>query len=733
MQAIILAGGEGKRLRPLTNSVPKPMLPVMNRPMLFYIMELLKKHGITDIGITLCYRPEIIQEYFGDGSRFGVRLTYFTEKEPLGTAGSVKLAEQFVKDRVIVLSGDAVTDMDLSAATSFHAQKNAAATIVLSSSQNPLDYGAVITSAEGNVLHFIEKPDWDEVCTDRVNTGIYILEKSVFSMIPPHQPYDFAKDLFPQMLRLGSPIFGWNSEAYWCDVGNVDAYRRCHRDIFEKKVDLAIEPHILEKGILIGEGCKISESAELSPYCVLGDGCQIGDHVSLKDCIVWQNAKVEKNTRLYQTIIGSNQPLEKAENSGAEKMDHNKISGFMHQDITPSFAVCLASAFCGAFGKQPKIILNFPDLPQCMSLKFAMLSGLIASGAKVYHLCGTNDRNAAKFAVRHLHADGAISVTVEKDHFLAELLDSSGAPAPKDILRQVKSSLDSGSFSYTAPDKTVLPVNVNDISDYYLKDVLTYTHYKRLNFSVGVCTDSTAVCECFKKLGSMLGIMFLFTNDSALLPELIQTHQLDFGIEIDFKGRCLLFDDMGKRLSADQYWALSALITLSAVHGSSFYVPTDASEAVNIVARSLGGSIIRVNSRDLEKRVAAQNTPVSRLQYALCFDYIRAAVRICEFLYLNHCALSEVLKLLPVMHKISRYIQCKPEQKGSVMRQLIENSEAAEIEADGGVALKSGDGWVLVMPDEKKNRIRIVAENQNVKFAQEAAEELCSKLEQFLS
>ena len=172
MQAIILAGGEGTRLRPLTDSVPKPMLPVMNRPMLCHIINLLKKHGVTDIAMTLCYRPETIREYFGDGSRFGVHLTYFTEKEPLGTAGSVKLAERFINGTFLVISGDAVTDVDLSAAANFHAQKGADATLVLSSSENPLEYGAVITAGDGRVMHFIEKPDWDEVCTDMVNTGI---------------------------------------------------------------------------------------------------------------------------------------------------------------------------------------------------------------------------------------------------------------------------------------------------------------------------------------------------------------------------------------------------------------------------------------------------------------------------------------------------------------------------------------------------------------------------------
>lgn len=732
MQAIILAGGEGTRLRPLTNTIPKPMLPIMNQPMLSYTIEWLKRYGITEIGITLHYRPEAIYEYFGDGSRFGVHITYFTEKEPLGTAGSVKLAESFLDETFFVVSGDAITDINLSDALKFHQQKRSDATLVVNSSENPPEFGSVIAASDGSVLHFMEKPDWDEVCTDMVNTGIYIFEKSIFSAIPSNRFYDFSRDVFPGLLRHGKRVFACHLEGYWRDVGNISAYQRCHKDIFDRKISLGINEEILESGILLGSNCKIDSSALLSPYCVLGDNVVIAEGTSIKDCIIWSNAKIEKNARLYQTVVCSGRSVAPTHLQSSEKLSHNKISGIMHSDITAEFAVRLSSAFASVLGKGSKIVLSFPDYPNYMGLKFAMLSGLIYSGAKVYNLCGVNERGAAKYAVRHLHADGALIISVEKEQALIELLGANSAPASKTILRSVRYAMDSGVTAKIPPDETLAPVNVKDISDYYLKDVLSYTHYKRLNFTVGICSNSQALRDTLKRLGSMLGIVFLFTNEPSHLPELTQSHNLDFALEISDDGQCRLTDDTGRSLSNDQYWGLVTLITLSAVHGSGVYVPTEASEIVNIVARSLGGSVIRVNRRELESQLLTQNTPVSHLQYALCFDAIRAAVRICEFLYLNNCTLSEVLRLMPVMHKISRSIECPSAQKGQVMRQLIETSDSAEIETNGGVFVRSGSSRIYIAPDEKEEKIHIIAESKNADYALEAADDFCGALEKFL-
>ena len=209
MKAIVMAGGKGTRLRPLTCKQPKPMVPIAGRPMVEYILALLKQYRFTDIGMTLFYLPELITNYFGDGREFGVNLRYFVEETPLGTAGSVKNAEAFLDETFLVISGDALTDINLAEALVFHRARRALVTIVLTKVTNPLDYGVVITEEDGRIKRFLEKPGWGEVFSDTVNTGIYLIEPEVFRYYEKDQAVDFSKDLFPLLLKAGEPLYGY--------------------------------------------------------------------------------------------------------------------------------------------------------------------------------------------------------------------------------------------------------------------------------------------------------------------------------------------------------------------------------------------------------------------------------------------------------------------------------------------------------------------------------------------
>ena len=224
MKAVIMAGGEGTRLRPITLGLPKPMVPLLGRPVMEHIIGLLKRHGFTDICVTLQYMPQVVTEWFGDGAELGVKLTYFVEKEPLGTAGSVKncMAHLGGED-FLVISGDAVCDLDLSAALGFHRTSRAAATLILHRHSAPLEYGLVLTRDDGRIQRFIEKPGWGQVFTDTVNTGIYLLTRRAMDLVPEDQPYDFGKDLFPLLLSRGAPLYGHVADGYWCDMGDCEA------------------------------------------------------------------------------------------------------------------------------------------------------------------------------------------------------------------------------------------------------------------------------------------------------------------------------------------------------------------------------------------------------------------------------------------------------------------------------------------------------------------------------
>jgi mannose-1-phosphate guanylyltransferase / phosphomannomutase len=236
MKAVIMAGGEGTRLRPLTSNLPKPMMPLANRPMMEHIVNLLKDHGFDDIVVTVAFLPQAIRTYFGNGSEFGVRMVYATEETPLGTAGSIRNAMDELDDTFLVISGDVLTDIDLSEIVAFHQDRKALATIGLKAVENPLDFGIVITHEDGSIERFLEKPTWGEVFSDTVNTGIFVLEPEIFDWIDAGVAVDFSSDVFPRLLDAGKPLFGAVAEGYWEDVGTLDAYVKVHQDVLDGKV-----------------------------------------------------------------------------------------------------------------------------------------------------------------------------------------------------------------------------------------------------------------------------------------------------------------------------------------------------------------------------------------------------------------------------------------------------------------------------------------------------------------
>jgi len=238
MKGVIMAGGFGTRLRPLTIHVPKPMVPVLNRPMMEHIVRLVKTFGITDLISLLYFQADQIKSYFKDGREFGVDMEYSMAQDDLGTAGSVRAAAKMIDERFMVISGDLVTDLDLQAAVEFHQKKKSMATIVMTRVENPVAFGIVITEKDGKVIRFLEKPKWGEVFSDTINTGIYILEREVLDLIPEGKDFDFSKDLFPLMLHKKLPLYGYIGTGYWKDVGNLDQYRMVHLDIFSDRCKL---------------------------------------------------------------------------------------------------------------------------------------------------------------------------------------------------------------------------------------------------------------------------------------------------------------------------------------------------------------------------------------------------------------------------------------------------------------------------------------------------------------
>lgn len=338
MKAVIMAGGKGTRLRPLTVQTPKPMVPLLGRPVMEYIVEWLKSYRITEIAVTLQYMPDEIIRYFGDGSKWGVQLHYFEEEEPLGTAGSIKNAAAFLDESFFVVSGDALCDFNLFEAAAFHRKHDGLATVLLSRVSEPLEYGMAMLNEDQSIHRFVEKPSWGEIFSDTVNTGIYILDPETVSWIEAGQERDFSKHIFPEMLKRDQ-VYGMVADGYWSDIGGLAQYRSTQFDMLEGRVNLPLpgiehKPGIrvekdaelhpaahLTAPIYVGKGCRVAEAVQLGSHTVIGANTRIGKRSSLAHAIIGAECMIGDDAELFGTTLSSGVIVEK----GASIADNTVI------------------------------------------------------------------------------------------------------------------------------------------------------------------------------------------------------------------------------------------------------------------------------------------------------------------------------------------------------------------------------------------------------------------------
>lgn len=317
VKAVILVGGEGTRLRPLTYSVPKPMMPLINEPFITHVFRLLRTHGIGDIILSSRYLADSIEKHFGDGSSMGVSLTYVTESEPLGTAGAVKNVEQYIDGTFVVFNGDILTDLDIQAIVNQHKYSEAIATIALTPVENPIMYGLVETDEADRITRFLEKPSWDQVTTNMINAGTYVLEPEVLDLIPPGENYSFERGVFPTLLEQDKLVFSFKTDAYWMDIGTPEKYILAHHDILEGKIEHHFMGHEIRSGLYVGEGTLIDEKAKVSGPTVIGTNCKIAPHVKISgltmigdNCTIGVGAKIDGAVILNGVHIGVDSTVE---------------------------------------------------------------------------------------------------------------------------------------------------------------------------------------------------------------------------------------------------------------------------------------------------------------------------------------------------------------------------------------------------------------------------------------
>src|SRR5437588_2425052 len=450
MQAVVMAGGEGSRLRPLTSMLPKPRVPVAGRPIMEHILLLLRRHQVREVVATVQYLGAHIRNYFGDGSEQGVNLSYSVEDTPLGTAGSVKLAEDQLRETFVVISGDALTDIDLGAAVRFHRQRQSMATIVLKPVPNPLEYGVVVVDEGGGVQRFLEKPSWGEVFSDLANTGIYVLDAAVFEHFDKGQVVDWSADVFPRLLERGEPVYGWVADGYWEDVGGHSAYLQANFDCLAGKVKVEVPGVEIRPGVWVAEDSEIAEDARIDgPACIgagtklrngvwLNGPCVVGNYTTIdhnskvSNSIIWDHSYVGENCRLRGsvvcravtmkngslleegTVIGSEVTIgtgatvnanvriwpNKDVEAGAVVRDSiiwagswkrglftaYGLSGLANVEFTPEFAARLGAAIGALYPKGASLAVSRDHTRSARMIHRALVAGLISSGANVTDL-----------------------------------------------------------------------------------------------------------------------------------------------------------------------------------------------------------------------------------------------------------------------------------------------------------------------------------------------------------
>ncbi|MDX6441695.1 MAG: mannose-phosphate guanylyltransferase / phosphomannomutase, partial [Gaiellaceae bacterium] len=450
MKAVVMAGGEGTRLRPLTSNQPKPMVPIVGKPCMEHIIELLARHGFEDVIVTVAFLPQAIRSYFGGGESLGVDVSYSVEESPLGTAGSVRLAAGRLDDTFLVISGDALCDVDLTKLVEFHREKKSSVTIGLKSVENPLEFGIVVTDEDGKIERFLEKPSWGQVFSDTINTGIYVLEPEVLRHIPTDRPFDFSKELFPLLLEMGRPMYGYVMDGYWQDIGNLDQYRQANFDALDERVQLNIAGIRIRGNVWVGEGvdlhdldaiegpaflgnyCRIAPEATVGPYSVLGTSVTLRERARISRSIVDASTSIGRSTMVEGAVIGRSCDLRahvrvhegvaigdevtigsesvimpgvriypfKEVETGSQLFESliwesrgttrifrmNGVSGLVNVDLTPDVAVRLAAALGTALKRGERVVASREGGAACRMIKRVMIAGIASTGVHVADL-----------------------------------------------------------------------------------------------------------------------------------------------------------------------------------------------------------------------------------------------------------------------------------------------------------------------------------------------------------
>lgn len=822
-----MAGGEGTRLRPLTSNAPKPMMPLVNRPMMEHIVGLLKRHGFDDIVVTVAFMANAIRTYFGDGSEFGVQMRYATEETPLGTAGSVRNAMEFLDERFLVISGDVLTDIDLTAIVEYHAERQAMATIGLAHVENPLEFGIVITREDGTIERFLEKPTWGQVFSDTINTGIFVLEPEIFDYIDADRPVDFSSEVFPKLLADEKPLYGAIAQGYWEDVGTLEAYVSAHKDILDGKVRLDIPGFEVGDGVHLGEGaeinpearvvgpsvigpnCRIEAGSVIGPYAVLGPNVRIRADVTCERSVVLDNAYLGDGVRLRGSVVGRSCDLRKGaradegvvlgdecfvgedallapgvkvypfktieagavvndsivwESRGARSLfGRNGITGLANVDITPEFATKVAMAYGSMLKKGTTIITSRDSSRSARMLKRSMMAGLNAVGINVEDL-EVASVPVTRFIVRRPANTGGITIRLVPDDpqsVVIRFFDSDGLDVTEEVQRKIERLFSREDF------RRVFPSEIGDIGfapralEHYATALEATVDIDRIRverFKVVIDyaygSASFAMPNVLAKLGLEVLAVNPFASTAGVISDHIREHAENvadlvrssgahLGGVIDPDGeRLILIDDRGRVLNDTQ--TLLAIVTLLSgkILGDKVALPVSAPDVAATLVAAQGAEVLWTKLSSPALMDAAREPGVgfgANLAgnfilpgFMPGFDAAAALVKVLDLLAFHHRALSDVVDGLPKAQVWHETAVTPWEQKGAVMRSLMEVAKGRDVELVDGIKIRHESGWVLTLPDPEEPVTHIWAEGESEAEARRLAQEYARRIRQLV-
>ncbi len=827
MKAVIMAGGEGTRLRPLTSNQPKPMLPMANRPMMEHVVGLLRQHGMTDIVVTVAFMANAIRTYFGDGSELGVRMVYATEETPLGTAGSVLNARDELDEPFVVISGDVLTDIDLTAVIDFHRQKGALATLALCAVENPLEFGIVISDEQGHIERFLEKPGWGQVFSDTINTGIYVLEPEIFDFIPEGRPVDFSGEVFPAVLDAGRPIMGYVAEGYWEDVGTIEAYLRAHQDILDGKVTVDIEGFEVRPGVWLGKGSTIDPTATVEGPAVIGDNCSVGpgavlgeyttlgsnvrvsEGAEVRRSVVHDNAYFGTGVRLAGAVIGRSCDLRQGarcepgsvlgegclvgahaevrsgvkvypfktveasavvnssivwESRGARTLfGRDGVRGIANVDVSPELAVRLSMAWASTLEKGTTITASRDTSRAARVLKRAVMIGCNAAGVNV------EDLEVATIPVTRHHIRssgnrGGVTVRLapeDPQSVVIRYFDREGLDLAEPGQRGVERLYHREDF------RRVLAGEIGDI-DFPARDVEQYTADlvgavdlssvrsagMKLVLDLSYGSASFVMPNLLSKIDADILAVNPYANTRGMMSvdrdaharrvaELVRASGAQLGAVIDADGEGLVvIDDEGVALTDDQALLAMLRLVVATRPGGRVALPVGVSRHAEAICAEGGAPITftKQSAADL-MAVAAQDDLVFAgngaggflwPEFLPAFDAAATLVELVAMLSATEQPLSKLVHALPAVHVAHEAVMTPWEQKGMVMRTLVEQLDGRELVLVDGVKVPEEDGWALVLPDPDEPVTHVWAEGASDARARARAQQYAVRLRQLL-